>query len=180
MTSGDTSTVFGGVPAYAAVLFYLLSYALVKVGAFTIVSQLGGKDEKYVTLEDYAGLSERHPFAAAALSLFLLSLLGLPVTAGFFGKFYIFKAAINSNLIWLAVLMAVNSIIGAYYYLKVIVAMYMREPAEDSASTAPIVFPATVNVVLAITAIGTVYFGLFPNQVLRLLLEKTLIGGLAR
>jgi len=178
MTSGDTSTIFSGVPAYAAVLFYLLSYALVKVGAFTIVSQLGGKDEKYVTLEDYAGLSQRHPIAAAALSLFLLSLLGLPVTAGFFGKFYIFKAAVNSNLIWLAVLMAVNSIIGAYYYLKVIVAMYMREPSEDSAATAPIAFPATVNIVLAITAIGTVYFGLFPNQVLRLLMEKTLIGGL--
>jgi NADH-quinone oxidoreductase subunit N len=179
MTSGDTSTVFGGVPAYAAILFYLLSYALVKVGAFTIVSQLGGKDEKYVTLEDYAGLSERHPFAAAALSLFLLSLLGLPVTAGFFGKFYIFKAAVNSNLIWLAVLMAVNSIIGSYYYLKVIVAMYMRAPSEDSASTAPIAFPATVNIVLLVTAIATVYFGLFPNQVLRLLLEKTLIGGLS-
>ena len=179
MTS-DSSSVFGGVPAYAAVLFYLLSYALVKVGAFTIVSQLGGKDEKYVTLEDYAGLSQRHPWAAAALSLFLLSLLGLPVTAGFFGKFYIFKAAVNANLIWLAVLMAVNSTIGAYYYLKVIVAMYMREPSEDSASTARIAFPATVNVVLAITAIGTVYFGLFPNQVLRLLLDKTLIGGLAR
>jgi NADH-quinone oxidoreductase subunit N len=178
MTSGDTSTVLGGVPAYAAILFYLLSYALVKVGAFTIVSQLGGKDEKYVTLEDYAGLSQRHPVAAAVLSLFLLSLLGLPVTAGFFGKFYVFKAAVNSKLIWLAVLMAVNSIIGAYYYFKLIVAMYMREPAEDSAATAPIAFPVTVNLVLAVTAIGTVYFGLFPNQVLRLLLEKTLIGGL--
>src|SRR6266705_3179712 len=173
MTSGELGNA-GGVPAYAAVLFYLLSYALVKVGAFTIVSQLGGKDEKYVTLEDYAGLSQRHPVAAAALSLFLLSLLGLPVTAGFFGKFYVFKAAVNSNLIWLAVLMAVNSIIGAYYYLKVIVAMYMREPSEDSAATAPISFPATVNIVLAVSAIGTVYFGLFPNQVLRLLLEKTL------
>ncbi len=177
MTSGESGNA-GGVPAYAAVLFYLLSYALVKVGAFTIVSQLGGKDEKYVTLEDYAGLSQRHPVAAAALSLFLLSLLGLPVTAGFFGKFYVFKAAVNSNLIWLEVLMAVNSIIGAYYYLKVIVAMYMREPSEDSAATAPIAFPATVNIVLAVSAIGTVYFGLFPNQVLRLLLEKTLIGGL--
>jgi NADH-quinone oxidoreductase subunit N len=177
MTSGESGNA-GGVPAYAAVLFYLLSYALVKIGAFTIVSQLGGKDEKYLTLEDYAGLSQRHPVAAAALSLFLLSLLGLPVTAGFFGKFYVFKAAVNSNLIWLAVLMAVNSIIGAYYYLKVIVAMYMREPSEDSAATAPISFPATVNIVLAVSAIGTVYFGLFPNQVLRLLLEKTLIGGL--
>ena len=176
--TGMAASDSGAVPAYAAVLFYLLSYALVKVGAFTIVSQLGGKDERYVTLEDYAGLSQRHPVAAAALSLFLLSLLGLPVTAGFFGKFYIFKAAINSHLIWLAVFMAINSIIGAYYYFKLIVAMYMREPAEDSAVTASIAFPATVNVVLVICALGTVYFGLLPNQALRLLLEKTLIGGL--
>src|SRR5262250_564734 len=162
MSSSDTSGELGAVPAYAAVLFYLLSYALVKVGAFTIVSQLGGKDEKYVTLEDYAGLSQRHPVAAAALSLFLLSLLGLPVTAGFFGKFYIFKAAINSHLVWLAVLMAVNSIIGAYYYLKVIVAMYMREPApasEVSSAGAPLAFPLTVNLVLVVCALGTVYFG---------------------
>jgi NADH-quinone oxidoreductase subunit N len=183
MSSSDSATppggvVLGGVPAYAAILFYLLSYALVKVGAFTIVSQLGGKDEKYVTLDDYAGLSQRHPWAAAALSLFLFSLLGLPITAGFFGKFYVFKAAINSNLIWLAVLMAVNSIIGAYYYLKVWIAMYMREPSEESAATAPLAFPITVNIVLAISAIGTVYLGLFPNKILRLLLEKTLIGGL--
>jgi NADH-quinone oxidoreductase subunit N len=176
MAVGDSPD--GAIPAYAAVLFYLLSYALVKVGAFTIVSQLGGKDEKYVTLEDYAGLSQRHPLAAAALSLFLLSLLGLPVTAGFFGKFYIFKAAVNSHLIWLAVLMALNSVIGAYYYLKVIVAMYMREPAEDSAATPPMAFPATVSIVLVICAAGTVYFGLLPNQALRLLLERTLIGGL--
>ncbi len=178
MTGSDSTSTLGGVPAYAAILFYLLSYALVKVGAFTIVSQLGGKDEKYVTLEDYAGLSQRHPVAAATLSLFLLSLLGLPVTAGFFGKFYVFKAAINSNLIWLAILMAVNSVIGAYYYFRVIVAMYMRDSSEESAAAAPISFPVTVNIVLAISALGTIYFGLFPNQVLRLLLEKTLIGGL--
>jgi NADH-quinone oxidoreductase subunit N len=178
MTSSENSPSLGGVPAYTAILFYLLSYALVKVGAFTIVSQLGGKDEKYVTLEDYAGLSQRHPFAAATLSLFLLSLLGLPVTAGFFGKFYVFKAAINSNLIWLAVLMAVNSIIGAYYYFRVIVAMYMRDSSEESAAAAPISFPLSINIVLAVSALGTLYFGLFPNQILRLLLEKTLIGGL--
>ena len=178
MTSGENSSASNGVPAYTAILFYLLSYALVKVGAFTIVSQLGGKDEKYVTLDDYAGLSQRHPFAAAVLSLFLLSLLGLPVTAGFFGKFYVFKAAINSNLIWLAVLMAVNSVIGAYYYFRVIVAMYMRDSSEESAAATPISFPLTVNIVLAVSALGTLYFGLFPNQILRLLLEKTLIGNL--
>src|SRR5262252_2466677 len=127
-----TDPDIGPWPAYAAALFYLLGYALVKVGAFTIVSEIGGKGENRLTLDDFAGLGTRQPFAAAAMSLLLLSLLGLPITAGFFGKFYVFKAAINSKLIWLAVLMAVNSIIGAYYYLKVIVAMYMREPAPEA------------------------------------------------
>ncbi|HUI75264.1 MAG TPA: NADH-quinone oxidoreductase subunit N [Candidatus Acidoferrum sp.] len=175
-TLADRGTDLGAIPAYAAVLFYLLSYALVKVGAFTIVSQLGGKGEKLTTLEDYAGLSQRQPYAAAALSLFLLSLLGLPVTAGFFGKFYVFKAAINSNLIWLAVLMAINSIIGAYYYLKVIVMMYMREPSGEASTLAPVPFPLTVNIVLLVSVIGTIYFGLFPGQTLNFLLHRALIA----
>jgi NADH-quinone oxidoreductase subunit N len=166
----------GAAPAYAAILFYLLSYGLVKIGAFTIVSEIGGTGEKNMTLDDYAGLSQRHPVAAAALSLYLLSLLGLPVTAGFFGKFYIFKAAVNSHLIWLAVLMGVNSIIGAYYYLRVIVVMYMREGSAEAMAAAPRRFPMAVNVVLAVTAIGTVYFGLFPNQVLNFILQPNLIG----
>jgi NADH-quinone oxidoreductase subunit N len=166
----------GATPAYAAVLFYLLSYALVKIGAFTIVSEIGGMGEKNLTLDDYAGLAQRQPVAAAALSLYLLSLLGLPVTAGFFGKFYIFKAAVNSHLIWLAVLMAVNSVIGAYYYLRVIVVMYMREGSAEAMAAAPVRFPVAVNVVLAVTAIGTVYFGLFPNQVLNFILQPNLIA----
>src|SRR6266705_3296476 len=163
-------------PAYAAVLFYLLSYALVKLGAFTIVSQLGGAGEKNLSLDDYAGLSQRQPFVAAALSVYLLSLLGLPVTAGFFGKFYIFKAAVNSHLLWLAVLMAINSIIGAYYYFRLIVVMYMRESSAEAASAAPVGFPLTVNFVLAFTVAGTLYFGLFPNQVLKFILQPTLLG----
>jgi NADH-quinone oxidoreductase subunit N len=166
----------GATPAYAAVLFYLLSYALVKIGAFTIVSEIGGMGEKNLTLDDYAGLAQRQPVAAAVLSLYLLSLLGLPVTAGFFGKFYIFKAAVNSHLIWLAVLMAINSIIGAYYYLRVIVVMYMREGSAEAMAAAPVRFPVAVNVVLAVTAIGTVYFGLFPNQVLNFILQPNLIA----
>src|SRR5438067_2094389 len=163
-------------PAYAAVLFYLLSYALVKLGAFTIVSQLGGTGEKNLSLDDYAGLSQRQPWIAAALSVYLLSLLGLPVTAGFFGKFYIFKAAVNSHLLWLAVLMAINSVIGAYYYLRVIVVMYMRESSAEAASAPPVGFPLTVNFVLALTVAGTLYFGLFPNQVLNFILQPTLLG----
>ena len=175
-----TSMAKGGraeaAAAYAAVLFYLLSYALVKLGAFTIVSQLGGSGEKNISLDDYAGLSQRQPVVAAVLSIYLLSLLGLPVTAGFFGKFYIFKAAVNSHLLWLAVLMAMNSIIGAYYYLRVIVLMYMREPSAEAATAAPVGFPLTVNVVLAVTAIGTILFGLMPNPVINFILQPTLFG----
>src|SRR5438874_1565763 len=175
-----TSMAQGGsaeaAPAYAAVLFYLLSYALVKLGAFTIVSQLGGFGEKNLSLDDYAGLSQRQPFVAAMLSIYLLSLLGLPVTAGFFGKFYIFKAAVNSHLISLAVLMAINSVIGAYYYLRVIVVMYMRESSAEVKSAAPVGFPLTVNFVLAFTVVGTLYFGLFPNRVLNFILQPALFG----
>jgi NADH-quinone oxidoreductase subunit N len=172
---GNSDT--GGAAAYAAILFYLLSYALVKLGAFTIVSQLGGAGEKHLSLDDYVGLGSRQPVVAATLSLFLLSLLGLPVTAGFFGKFYVFKAAVNSHLIWLAVLMAINSIIGAYYYFRLIVVMYMRETnLEAGPAPAVIGFPLPVNVVLAVTAAGTVYFGLFPNRILSFVLQSNLLG----
>jgi NADH-quinone oxidoreductase subunit N len=175
-----TSMAQGGsekaAPAYAAVLFYLLSYALVKLGAFTIVSQLGGTGEKNLSLDDYAGLSQRQPFVAAMLSIYLLSLLGLPVTAGFFGKFYIFKAAVNSHLMSLAVLMAINSVIGAYYYLRVIVVMYMREPSAEAAALAPAPFPLGVNAVLLITFVGTILFGVYPNPVINFILRPSLLG----
>jgi len=166
----------GASAAYAAVLFYLLSYALVKVGAFAIVSQFGGAGEKHLSLDDYAGLGQRQPVVAAVLALFMLSLLGLPVTAGFLGKFYIFKAALDSHLIWLAVLLAVNSVIGAYYYLRLIVVMYMREPSAETAAVAPVPFPVTVNVVLAITAIGTLYLGLMPSRMINFLMQADLLN----
>jgi NADH-quinone oxidoreductase subunit N len=169
-------TDIGASPAYAAVLFYLLTYALVKVGAFTIVSQFGGAGEKHLQLDDFAGLGERQPVVAAVLSLFLLSLLGLPVTAGFLGKFYIFKAAVDSNLIWLAVIMAINSVIGAYYYIRLIVVMYMREPSAEIAATAPARFPLSVNVVLAIAAFGTIFLGVLPSKTLAYLLQAALIN----
>jgi len=175
MAQGEGGSA-NAAPAYAAVLFYLLSYALVKLGAFTIVSQLGGPGEKNLSLDDYAGLSQRQPWVAAALSVYLLSLLGLPVTAGFFGKFYIFKAAVNSHLLWLAVLMAINSVIGAYYYLRVIVVMYMREPSAEAAALGPVPFPIGVNVVLLLTVAGTILFGVYPNPVIRFILQPTLLG----
>jgi NADH-quinone oxidoreductase subunit N len=162
-------------PAYAAVLFYLATYAVVSVGSFTIVSEIGGQGERYLTYDDYAGLGTRQPFAAATLTLFLLSLLGLPITAGFFGKLYIFSAAIKSHLVWLAVFMAINSVIGAYYYFRLIVVMYMR----DYQGTAPAqaykgLSPAAATVVV-LTALLTLYLGLAPNHILGVVLSQRLI-----
>jgi len=147
----------------AAALFYLVGYAIVKMGAFLIVAQLGGPGERHVDLDDFTGLARRQPAMAACLSLFLLSLLGLPITAGFLGKFYVFNAALESNLIWLAILLALNSVIGAYYYLRVIVAMYMREPATETAAE-PV--PWTLSAVLWIAAAGTIFAGLFPARII--------------
>jgi NADH-quinone oxidoreductase subunit N len=147
----------------AAALFYLVSYALVKMGAFLIVAQLGGPGESHVDIDDLTGLGRRQPAVAACLSLFLLSLLGLPILAGFLGKFYVFNAALESNLIWLAIILALNSVIGSYYYLRVIVVMYMREPAAEIA-VVPI--PWTLSIVLWIAAVGTIYAGLFPGRII--------------
>ena len=162
----------GPIGAYAAVLFYLLSYSLVSVGAFTIVSELGGRGERYLTVDDLAGLATRQPFTAATLAIFLLSLLGLPITAGFLGKLYIFTAALNSNLYWLAVLMAINSVIGAYYYFRVLVVMYMREYKGPLPADAPAGLSATALMVVAVTVIATIYLGLWPNQILSLLTSQ--------
>jgi NADH-quinone oxidoreductase subunit N len=164
----------GAIPAYAAVLFYLASYSFVSVGAFTVLSELGGPGERYLKTEDFAGLGTRQPFAAAMMALFLLSFLGLPITAGFFGKLYIFKAAVKSHLLWLAILMAVNSVIGAYYYLKVIIVMYMREykgtqPADSGRLS------ATAAMVVTVAALITLYLGLAPNHILGIVLSQNLI-----
>jgi NADH-quinone oxidoreductase subunit N len=147
----------------AAALFYLVSYAIVKMGAFLIVAQVGGAGERHVDIDDLAGLARRQPGMAACLSLFLLSLLGLPIAAGFLGKFYVFNAALESNLIWLALLLALNSVIGAYYYLRVIVVMYMREPSQEIVAE-PV--PWTLAIALWIAAAGTIYAGLFPARII--------------
>ncbi|MGB6198211.1 MAG: NADH-quinone oxidoreductase subunit N, partial [Candidatus Acidiferrales bacterium] len=141
----------------AAALFYLAAYALMKLGAFLMIAHLSGPGEQRQELSDFAGMGMRQPVAAACLSLFLFSLLGLPITAGFVAKFYVFGAALSSRLIWLALAIAVNSVIGAYYYLRVIVVMYMREPQQEGPRF-PV--PATAVVALLVAAAGTVYFGL--------------------
>jgi NADH-quinone oxidoreductase subunit N len=149
----------------AAVMYYLAAYALMKLGAFVIVAQLGGVGERQVEISDFAGLGRRQPLIAACFSLFLLSLLGLPVTAGFIGKFYILNAALASRLIGLAILLALNSVVAAFYYLRIVVVMYMREPEVDTEAFA---VHWAVVAVLFLAAAGTLYLGLFPGRVMTL------------
>jgi len=155
----------------AAVLFYLAAYVLMKVGAFLIVTHLGQQGETRLELRDYAGLGSKEPVLAACFSLFLLSLLGLPATAGFLGKFFAFQSALDSHsvhgtaIVWLVVIAAINSVIGAYYYLRVMISMYFSEPAQDYAPSS--VAPA-LGVAIFVAAVGTLYLGLLPAQVLEL------------
>jgi NADH-quinone oxidoreductase subunit N len=149
-----------GVPA---AMFYTAAYAAMNIGAFAVVSHFAGAGEKYVTVEDYSGMGRRSPLLAATLTIFLLSLIGIPITGGFFAKFYVFSAALQANLVWLTIIGVLNSAIGAYYYLRIIVVMYMREP-QGEISVAPV--PASLGTALAVSLAATIYLGVLPGRVL--------------
>ncbi len=151
-----------GIPA---AMFYTASYAAMNIGAFAVVGHFAGAGERYVTLEDYSGLGRRSPGLAAILTVFLLSLIGIPITGGFFAKFYVFSAALQGNhpLVGLVVIGVLNSAIAAYYYLRIIVVMYMREPRTD-APVSPI--PAGLGIALALSLAVTIYLGVLPGRVL--------------
>lgn len=148
----------------AAAMFYLASYALMNIGAFAVVSHIAARHEQYVKIDDLAGLSKREPITAALLAVFVFSLIGVPLTGGFFGKFYVFQAALNSHLVWLTVLGLINSAIAAYYYLKIIVAVYMREPGP---AIERLPAPAmSLRVAIWASAIGVLILGIFPGTLL--------------
>ena len=146
----------------SAAIFYAASYAVMNAGAFIVISHFGGHAERLVNIDDYSGLGRRSPALAAILTVFMLSLIGIPITGGFFAKFYVFSAALKSNLVGLVIVGVINSAIAAYYYLRVIVYMYMREPKND----APIPMPATIGLSLAAGVLATIYLGVLPGRVL--------------
>jgi NADH-quinone oxidoreductase subunit N len=148
----------------AAVMFYLAAYALMNIGAFAVIIHISGKGERHLRIEDLAGLSQKQPLTAALLTVFLLSFIGVPLTGGFFGKFYIFRAALESNLIWLTVLGLLNSAVAAYYYLRLLVVMYMYEPGEVTNTLQPL--GPGLSMALILPAIGTFFLGILPNAVL--------------
>lgn len=149
----------------AAVLYYLAAYTFMTAGAFGVILLLERRGEEAVHLDDYAGLAARHPLLALALALFMLSLIGFPPTAGFVGKFYLFSAAIQGGYVRLAIVAILNSVIASYYYLRLIVYMYMREP-EGELPVAALTPAAGLG--LAVAVWGTLQLGLAPGPLLAL------------
>lgn len=160
MTGADNSAV-----GISAAMFYTAAYAAMNVGAFAVVSHFANADERYVTLEDYEGLGRTSPLLAATLTVFLLSLIGIPITGGFFAKFYVFSAALRANLIWLTIIGVLNSAVGAYYYLRIIVMMYMREPRKEVPVSR---ISLGLGTALAVSVLATLYLGILPNRVLQI------------
>ena len=147
------------------IMYYLTAYLFMQLGAFVIVSIIEQKGEKNLEISDYAGLSKRHPVLAALMSIFMLSLAGIPPFAGFFGKYYLFTAAIEAGYTWLTIIAVISSIISVYFYIGLIVKMYFTEPNEEGEMTQG---TGIAGITLAISTAAVIIFGLLPS----FLLEK--------
>jgi NADH-quinone oxidoreductase subunit N len=157
----------------ASACFYTAAYAAMNVGAFAVITQVSGYDESSRTIEDFTGLALRRPVLAALLSFFLLSLIGIPFTGGFFGKFYVFSAAIHSGHIWIALIGLANSGIACFYYLRLIAALYtksLKDVTPEGIDLVPVrtwvSVPAGIG--LTIAAVATLLLGILPGSTLQL------------
>jgi NADH-quinone oxidoreductase subunit N len=157
--------VVAGTPrGIAAILVYLMTYAFMQLGAFAVVIMLRRKDMIGDDLKDLSGLYQRQPFAAFAMLLFMLSLGGIPPTAGFMGKFWLFSAAIESGYVGLAVIGVLNSAVSLYYYIRVVVFMYLK---KETTGTEPILSPALMFTMVIAVAV-TIFLGVYPRLLFEL------------
>jgi NADH-quinone oxidoreductase subunit N len=157
---GVVAAGLGVASAKPAVLFYLVGYTFTTLGAFGVVAFVGNRKDERLLVDDWAGVAASRPAVGLAMTLFLLSLGGVPPTGGFFGKFYLFKAAMESpQLTWLVVVGVLNSVVSVYYYLRIAVAMYFKDPVRPLAPTDS----ASMRAGLFITALAVVILGLFPG-----------------
>ena len=181
-----TGYIMAGIAAFAntddpdiasrgleSVLFYGLGYAVMNLGAFAVVAMLQRQPGRHGGIGSFAGLASRDPLRAAAMAVLLLSLTGIPPTVGFFAKLYILLASVDAGLAWVAVLMVLNAALSAFYYLRVIVYMYMR---DAEAEPAPVDDSRFASVGLALSVVAVVLLGIFPSPVLDLL--RTSVGSL--
>lgn len=149
------------------VLYYMLAYTFMQIGAFGVVSVLENKEGKYLSISDYEGLAYRHPFIAALMAIFMFSLAGLPPFAGFFGKYYLFASAVSANMTWLAIIGVLASVVSVYFYVGVVVNMYFKDTPEG--------VPASLDAVskmgttaLIIAAAAVIELGLTPGYIVAL------------
>ncbi|MBI4811640.1 MAG: NADH-quinone oxidoreductase subunit N, partial [Ignavibacteriales bacterium] len=147
------------------ILFYLVTYTFMNIGAFGILSLLEKEEEKNLTFDDYAGLGFKRPFLAALMSIFMFSLAGIPPFAGFFGKYYVFVAAINADLTWLAILGVLMSVVSVYYYLRLTVLMYFKEGDMQIEG----IISKTSLAVLTIAALIIIQLGVYPSSILNII-----------
>jgi len=149
----------------SAILFYMLVYTFMNMGAFAVLVLIGKKGEENLTLDGIVGLGYKKPVLGIALTIFIFSLMGLPPTAGFIGKFYIFAGAIEAGYIWLAVIGVLNSAVSLYYYLRIMVQMYFRDPVEDFAWV-QVNVPTAISIVISLA--GVLYLGIVPGSLMNL------------
>src|SRR6266853_1189283 len=163
--------------ALTSVTFYLLTYAVMNMGAFAIVTLIARRNDRHNEVDDYNGIGFLSPVLAFSLSLFLLSLLGMPLTAGFMGKVMVFTTAVRQGYSWLVVIGVLNTAISAYYYLRLIIVMFFR---ERNAPWDPPRIPASIAVALVLTIASVFYLGLFPERVIRAFGSRTTTSLLIR
>ena len=154
--------VSGSQYGYGGILFYLTAYMFMQIGSFIIVAILERNGEKYLELSDYAGLSKRHPVLAAFMAIFMLSLAGIPPFAGFFGKYFLFTAAIDAGFLWLTLVGVLSSIISVYFYIGLIVKMYFTEPEGQREDNEV----GMSGLSLIITIAGVIVLGILPSGIL--------------
>lgn len=162
MKMGTLQMAMGGI------LYYLIAYTLMNIGAFAIVILVARQGDKYENIDDFAGLGARHPALAAVMSLFLLSLAGFPPTAGFFGKFYLFSAAVTADMVPLVVIAVLNSLISVFYYFGPMMAMYFKPSPEDEGQRGLIEVPLATEFTLYFTAMAVLLIGIIPNRIIPL------------
>jgi NADH-quinone oxidoreductase subunit N len=156
----------------ASILYYLLAYAFMNLGAFAVVILYGRKGEENILISDYSGMASRYPLLAAAMAVFMFSLAGIPPTAGFVGKFYIFSAAVKAGYVGLAIIGVLNSALSVYFYLRVTVMMYMRNPEREPSGGLD--FSPGMVIALLITVFFTLQMGIFPANYLNLARQSVL------
>jgi len=163
VAAGAATTPEERSAALSAVAFYLLAYAVMNMGAFAVVTLIARRGDERTNVDDYGGIGFVSPVLAFSLTLFLLSLFGLPLTAGFMGKIVVFSAALRQGYVWLVVVGVLNTAVSAYYYLRLIIVMFFRE--QTGSWEVPRI-PASVALALLLTIAGVFYLGLFPGRLI--------------